>query len=952
MKVTQGQTLLTCPRKNTDIRIKTAYDIYNTFDEDWIIIYKTTRAGCTTALVAEALNRHEKALVIVPTNNIAEKTVIADAKTYSDRNTTDIIHIPSNHKCIINEEMIEQWPDLSKLPILPLADKCKDCREYDTCPVTAILRGKGMDGCVLTYDKLAALMLASGTRPNTMAEDILNIILKSKNAIFDEIHELQYGKSVSLTVYDDYKKDKYIDLSKYISITHKFKYIASVIIQFKQFLEDTQTKIAILEAYQGAESEDYWKHKLSVTLENKYNEIDFLAGCDPNKALMGTYAEIIELTKYKDEYNLNMYDIISIYDMMRIILNEKIVIHSIRDRGKIKVNFVAVDKLYSSMIRSFVMSIQNKINRVMLTSATVCSHDYDKYFLADTKPKKVLFGPNGDPMNTNSKMLILADSKKYCTIGKNSRYNRLEEIIGRIKAILEMYGKEDCIIITLSIKEAVEIKKYLSVIGIEKDVTYYKSPDMMGVSAKARIMIAVGAAEKPANAFDAITDNKEESLVLREEALHCDTWQAWSRVKDPQGKETSIVFALGCSVEQCKNITTWGVDRCLKIDNAIKNSKKVIDVNITGRKINNVIVNKCKTFTQMLTDAEKFKQSKKVVTSKTQKVPIYYIIGKFKQNEVTISLESELLQLLINRDDVYAEQDVNGRYFKVPGKITPELLKNHIDGKITIGTYTLDTNNFVKWMCFDVDAHVNDDDTDDDIIEKQTKADYEKELLCNFLNRCSVPYILEASGTPHSYHIWIFLKPVEAIKARELGKAILKECGIKKMEVFPKQTKISKNSYGNLVKLPFATHRKNGNKSKILVDGVFVSNFDELKVGAIDISSYQLPEVKKNQCQKPVKSEGVRLIFAWALKQKLTDEEGHWMRIAITREYFNNGMKNPDDLANLFKLQPDFDFEISKHHVLSIIKDDMGCWKWSTLVDKCPGFVNNFNKIGEHNETT
>src|SRR6056297_308066 len=304
MKVTQGQTLLTCPRKNTDIRIKTAYDIYNTFDEDWIIIYKTTRAGCTTALVAEALNRHEKALVIVPTNNIAEKTVIADAKTYSDRNTTDIIHIPSNHKCIINEEMIEQWPDLSKLPILPLADKCKDCREYDTCPVTAILRGKGMDGCVLTYDKLAALMLASGTRPNTMAEDILNIILKSKNAIFDEIHELQYGKSVSLTVYDDYKKDKYIDLSKYISITHKFKYITSVIIQFKQFLEDTQTKIAILEAYQGAESEDYWKHKLSVTLENKYNEIDFLAGCDPNKALMGTYAEIIELTKYKDEYNL------------------------------------------------------------------------------------------------------------------------------------------------------------------------------------------------------------------------------------------------------------------------------------------------------------------------------------------------------------------------------------------------------------------------------------------------------------------------------------------------------------------------------------------------------------------------------------------------------------------------------------------------------------------------
>lgn len=945
LKIEQGQTQLTCPRKNNDIRIKTAWDIYNTFEEEMIILYKTTRAGCTTALVAEALNRFEKSLVIVPTNHIAEKTVIKDAKTYSDRDSSDIIHIPSNHKCIINEEMVEQWPDLAKLPILPLADKCTECNSYDACPVTAILRREGKDGIVLTYDKLAALMLASGTRPNTMAEDILKHISKSKNAVFDEIHELQYGKSVSLTVYDDKKHDKYVDLAKYITISSKFKYITSVIIQFKQFLDDTKTKIAVLEAFQGAESEDYWKHKLSITLDNKYNEIDFLTGCDPNKALMGTYAEIIELTKHKDEYDLTMYDIISIYDMMRIILNEKIVVHSIRDKGRIKVNLVAVDKLYTSMIRSFIMSIQNKINRVMLTSATICSHDYDRYFMSNTKPKKILFGSSGDPMNTNSKMLILADNKKYSTIGKCSRYNRLEEIVGRIKTILEMYGEDECIIITLSIREAVELQKYLKTIGIEKSVTYYKAPEMMGVSSKSRIMIAVGVADKPSNAFDAITDTKDQSTILREEAVHCDTWQAWSRVKDPNSKDKSLVFALGCNVDQCENIVNWGVDRSIEIERKSENSKKVTQVTTTGKKISSVKVIKCRTFTQMTTVAEKFKHPKKVFTSKTSISPIYYIIGELEQNEVTIFSGSELLQLFVNRDDVYAEQAHDGKYFKVSGKITEKLLQNHINGKITIGAYTLNIENQVKWMCFDVDAHKKEDDTTEQITQKQNNAEYEKEVLCQFLDKCKVPYLLESSGTEHSYHIWIFLKPVDAIYARELGKAILKECGIKKMEVFPKQTKITKNSYGNLVKLPFATHRKNGNKSKIWIDGEFVSDFDKLTVGAIDISSYKLPEVKKTQCQRPIKTEGVRLIFKWALTQILTGEQGHWMRIGVVREHYNNGMSNPDDLVNLFKLQPDFDFEYSRKMVLSIIKDDLGCWKWETLVDRCPIFVNRFNNL-------
>lgn len=938
------QTQLIAPRKNTDIRIKTAFDIYNSYVNDKIIIHKTTRAGCTTALVAESLNRNEQSLVIVPTNHIAEKTIITDAKKYSDdKHNADIIHIPSNHKCLINEEMIERWPDLEKLPILPLAEKCGECSNFDICPVTAVIRNEGVDGVVLTYDKLAALMMAANSRPNTMAENIINKISQRHNVIFDEIHELQYGKSVSMVIYSDKFQDKHVNLEKYIAISAKYKYIMSIVVQFKQLLDDTQTKISILQAYQGAENEDFWKHKLSITLDNKYSEIEYLAGCSKDKAYMGIYSEIIELTKNRKEYNLSMKDIIILYDMMRIITNKRIVIHSIREHGHILVNLVAVDDLYSMMLRSFTMSIQTKTNRIMLTSATICNHDYDNYFMGN-KPKKILFGSNGDPMNTNSKMLILADKKKYGTIGRQSMYKLFEEIVDRIIKIMDRYGDDNCIIITLNIREALKIRDYLKSIGREHPVTYYKSPEMMGVSSNARIMIAVGAADKPSNAYDALRETKEESLILREESMHCDTWQAWSRIKDPQGKENSIVFALGCTVEKCKNIVKWGINRQVSVKS--DDFKREVNTVVNSRKISEPLIKKCTSFTMMLSEAEKVKQSKKMVISKTAKSPYISIIGEMMKNEMTIFSGSQLLRLFFARTDSRGEQGKDGKYFKVSGEICDTLLENHLKGKVTIGAYALGINNKVQWICFDVDAHPKDNDTEEDILKKQRNADHEKDVLCNFLSSYKVPYLLEASGTPHSYHIWIFVKPVEAEKAKYFGQCVLKECGIKKMEVFPKQTKITKNGYGNLVKLPFAINRKNGLRSKLWIDGEWKADFEELTVGAIDISPFKLPEVNKCECMKPTKKmEGVRLIFKWALNQTLVGSEGHWMRIAIVRENYNNGMTNPDELAELFKLQPDYNFAKSREKVLSIIKDDLGCWKWSTLSDRCSSFVKKFNEM-------
>ena len=170
-------------------------------------------------------------------------------------------------------------------------------------------------------------------------------------------------------------------------------------------------------------------------------------------------------------------------------------------------------------------------------------------------------------------------------------------------------------------------------------------------------------------------------------------------------------------------------------------------------------------------------------------------------------------------------------------------------------------------------AHPKDGDTEEDILQKQQKAEQEKNALCKFLDDVMIPYILEASGTPFSYHVWLLLQPVEAVKAREFGKAILKELGIKKMEVFPKQVQISRQGYGNLVKLPFATHRKTGNQSRIFLNGEWVCDFKETTVGKIDISSFE-PEISKPKVKSVVKTEGIRPIFQWAVNRVLEGEIG------------------------------------------------------------------------------
>lgn len=959
----ESQTALVIPRENQDVRIATAYNIFNIYKNDILLTHKTTRAGCTTALAAESLNRKEPFLMVVPTNNIAQKTIVTDAKKYSDTKDPYIIHIKSNHFCIKNEELCEQYPDLKRLPILPLPAKCSECEYYDFCPITEIIRKPNSDGYVLTYQKLVALLLSMGNHPNTTAEAIIDIVSSCRNIVFDEIHEIQYGKSSSLTVYDNSNtENKRIDFSKYMQLHTEYRYIFKMLTNFKMLLSEEEIEFNIQGCKWDADEEDHWKHHSHRQIENNWTDISTKDNGDITKTIIAIYEEIIDLTKERKKYDLKIYDVLDLYKILNIVTSESISLTAIKDGGDIKVNMVAIDVFFTNMIKSFIQSIENGNRRVFLTSATICSYDYPGLLADNKKMKKITFGSGGDPMNTNNKMLILADKKRYNSIGTNSYFKKKDEILMRIKEILEAYGNDECKIVAMNIKHAIDLQNDLKALKIEKQVTYYKSPELMGVSADERVLIAVGMAYKPANAYDGITKTLKCSRTLLHESIQSDTWQAWSRVKDPSGENPSLVFALGCRGGACKSITNWGYDRNVIIQDS-KHSVKVGTECITTPKII-----ECNDFDSMMKEANVHKTGKnsgnlteknifefdiknffgsdsrlfeKLVHSNDKKCLLYYIYRHFSTIQCTIYLKSDLINLIVNRRDAFIEQAHDGDYFKVSSEISDTLIENHINHGVTIGSYFLDNQNNVKCIAFDIDSHPKKEATEEEIIQSNEKAEHDLIELTEYLNKNNVPHVLESSGSKHSYHVWILLKPVKAVIAKEFGKFIQKESGVK-CELFPKQGKINRTGYGNAIKLPFALHRLNGNTSKIMVNGEFVEDFKELDIGIVDISNFKMPEKPKTKRQNVMFSEikNVRPCIKDALTKELIGSGGHMLRIAIVREFYNFGMTNPDELCRLFENQADYDYEISLNKVLSIIKDDYKIWHKDTLNEHCSSFIN------------
>jgi len=450
-----------------------------------------------------------------------------------------------------------------------------------------------------------------------------------------------------------------------------------------------------------------------------------------------------------------------------------------------------------------------------------------------------MFGDKGDPLSTNSKMLILADSKKYSiTKGKYSILNNMLEIAYYISQVLDEFG-DDCLIVAANMDSADLIKKALENIGYKHDVTYYNSDKTIGVTSKARVAIAIGAAYAPTHTYDVITGTREESSVILEETMNAATWQAWCRVKDPEGKAPSIVIAIGVNVDQCENIATWGFDREVTIDDHKQGMKKPIIVECS-KYITKPKIEQCGNFGSTLLMAKKHlskgkTKDLKVSNDKTLDPMLYCKkIGICDQQS---NCPNPLILPIYNYNILLGS--VNGM------RVSPDRLLNLIFSQEGVGTLDfakLDENK-LKWHMNGknpLKASIVSKDGNVNWIQFQgIKLEGDRKRLCGRLTSTNIPYVVELETKAQSYNIWIFLRPIPAKYAKKFGEKILQDIEaldkIKlRCELLPKYTNQKSSNFktGNEIKLPLHPN------SRILINEEFVSTFETLDIGTVDLTKF------------------------------------------------------------------------------------------------------------------
>lgn len=160
------------------------------------------------------------------------------------------------------------------------------------------------------------------------------------------------------------------------------------------------------------------------------------------------------------------------------------------------------------------------------------------------------------------------------------------------------------------------------------------------------------------------------------------------------------------------------------------------------------------------------------------------------------------LLTLVGNPDVYAVQHKDGSWHPVREPITLPVLRDHRDGKMTVGTYIVNPPDQARTLVFDIDDPSG-------AVQREMV-----EQITTILADNGLAYGVEWSGKK-GYHVWVLVDQfVDAAMLYRIGRGVREEAGYPALEVFPKQTEV--RDLGNLVKLPGGFHAVTGNANDFL----------------------------------------------------------------------------------------------------------------------------------------
>jgi hypothetical protein len=608
-------------RKENDPRAITAKRFYDEVPSGIVRLHKTARAGATVALCSESIRRKELFTLICRTNRNVTKTVKEETASVVGC-PVNVIHIMRNSSCPRIQEQIRKHPSIERLGFIPLPD-CDSCN-MNLCPVREAFETpiEKVQGYSLTYAKLQSLMLS---RSKKVVDLLDKLASQSKNIIFDEAQMLQEGTTVAVSLWEKKTGFEHIlDLGLYTRLGESSPVIQRFLRKVKEIVDSVQPEI---EKLRNESAVDHHLKHLASSVQSPAHgramekrkelraieamekaEREKLQNLHPDKSwieiaeMMRPYPEALEEVMKEDipfgeivkiqellinaiqepkEYGLAEEHIITLSKLLLIVNADFFTVSYVRGLDGEQISLQAQDTLIYRTLQAFISkALENSgEKRIVFTTATFGSLKFEKILRIENISDYIW----GDPLNTSSKLLVVADKSRI------SPYNftkKLQHVKDLIKAIIDRYGPENVEICTMN-------REWSRKLGISS--TWYGSDLTEGVASRKRIWVFVGLAEKPVNAKDHLAilqapyhDNPLDlqakeflhyvSQKLRADSVHISTYQAISRAKDPEAKSRSIATMIGAREEEVQNCLLWGPSRTLKPQKTEKGLKFDVDV--------------------------------------------------------------------------------------------------------------------------------------------------------------------------------------------------------------------------------------------------------------------------------------------------------------------------------------------------------------------------------------
>lgn len=192
----------------------------------------------------------------------------------------------------------------------------------------------------------------------------------------------------------------------------------------------------------------------------------------------------------------------------------------------------------------------------------------------------------------------------------------------------------------------------------------------------------------------------------------------------------------------------------------------------------------------------------------------------------------DIKRLFVARWDTYSLYNLEDRgkeTVRAPESSQPptdDVILRCLMGDITIGFRPVDPEtNICKWLCYDVDKHS---------CEGTVYAANPRDAVDEIVKRLNEWYNLtgytELSGSPDSYHIWVFIEPIDYEIVLKFDESFKARCDPLINQAICKR--IEKGD-GRMIRMVYSINIKNGNRSRF-IDGIDISKIQPEKLPIIE----------------------------------------------------------------------------------------------------------------------